>query len=547
MDTLHYLLKVNLCWVIFYIAYWALFRKHTFFTGNRLYLVASLLAGMCIPALELREQVYPLAMESSLIRVASFTTASNAAEIDAANGPLIVLCLYLAGVCVMLFFLLKALARIYIIIRSGVAIPMDGCRLVLSQGGYARGGSFSFLRWMVVSSDDYAAHFEPIFAHERVHIRQWHSLDILLIELLKVFFWFNPVLWLYKSSLQQVHEFLADAQAPDKDRYAAFMVSYARRAMSASVTSKFFNKSLLKQRIHMIYKQRTPKWMGWKYVSIFPLLAVTVMLMATRKYEYPKMEADAGNINAGGAVAEPLATDHETAPAPQAKMRTKWQANARVTRASLSTAVLKTTGGSNENTADSLPELKTLIARLSTAVSNNDLKSADSLKKAINPIIWSESARLRKEQTEVRLRSQALATSTRSQNTPNVLARLSSDVKQVSEERFQARQDYFDKIRAQFDEVVSTLRHQMSDATAEADKVTQDQIIQELIAAGAAASKENLSYRLHNMFLIVNGVEQPEALHQKLKSRYLKYGWMEWVYNWDGATGHRFTGVRFNG
>lgn len=547
MDALHYLLKVNLCWAIFYIAYWALFRKHTFFSGNRLYLVASLLAGMCIPALELREQVDPLAMRSPLIRVASSTMPSNAAEIDIANGPLIVACVYLAGVCVMFFLLLKALVGIYIIIRSGVAIPMDECRLVLSQRGHARSGSFSFLRWMVVSPEDYAAHFEPIFAHERVHIRQWHSLDILLIELLKVFFWFNPVLWLYKSSLQRIHEFLADAQAPDKDRYAAFMVSYARQAMHASVTSKFFNKSLLKQRIHMIYKQRTPKWMGWKYVSIFPLLAVTVMLTATRKYEYSKPEADTRNINVGGPAAEPLVKSHEAAPVPEAKVRTKWQANARIARAGLPIATGRPTGVGNKSTADSLPELKTLIARLSTAVSNNDLKSADSLKKAINPIIWSESARLRKEQTEVRLRSQGLAASIRSQNPPTVLARLSSDVKEVSEERFQARWDSFDQIRTQFDEIVSNLRHQMSDATAEADKATQEQIIQELIAAGAAAGKENLSYRLHNMFLIVNGVEQPEALHQKLKSRYLKYGWMEWVYNWDGATGHRFTGVRFNG
>ena len=545
MDTLHYVLKVNLCWAIFYIAYWALFRKHTFFTGNRLYLVASLLAGMWIPALELREQVDPLTTESPLTRVARLTMASNAAEIDAADGPLIVSCMYLAGVCVMFFLLLKALARIYHIIRSGVAIPMEECRLVLSQGGHVCSGSFSFLRWMVVSPEDYAENFEPIFAHERVHIRQWHSLDILLIEVLKVFFWFNPVLWLYKSSLQQIHEFLADAQAPDRDRYAAFMVSYARRAMSASVASKFFNKSLLKQRIHMIYKQRTPKWMGWKYVSISPLLVVTAMLMATRKYEYSKAEAGGRNINAGGAVVEPFISI-VGAMARGYMGCGKLHNYQKTTHLSLSSR-LKTTGGVNENTADSLPELNALIARFSTAVSNNDLKNADSLRKEINPMIWSESARLRKEQTEVRLRSQGLAASIHAQNSPNVLARLSSDVKRVSEERFQARWDYFDKIRTQFDEVVSDLRHQMNDVAAEGDKATQDQIIQELIAAGAAANKESLSYRLHNMFLIVNGVEQPEALHQKLKSRYLKYSWMEWVYNWDGVTGHRFTGVRFSG
>jgi bla regulator protein BlaR1 len=84
-------------------------------------------------------------------------------------------------------------------------------------------------------------------------------------------------------------------------------------------------------------------------------------------------------------------------------------------------------------------------------------------------------------------------------------------------------------------------------ASAIADKEMQEELIQDLIRENVIKNRENLSFKLHNMFLIVNGVQQPEFLHQKLKAKYLKRTWTEWVYNWDGATGHRFTGVRYNG
>lgn len=547
MDWLQYLFKVNLCWIIFYVVYWVLFRKHTFFAVNRFYLLGALLAGICIPALELREQIAPLMSGSAVTATAGLSGTSNMLKPTEADWQLVIPCIYVVGVLLMVFLLLRALIGIYLVIRSGVSVPMEECSLVLSHDRNA--GSFSFLRWMVVSREDYEDHFESIYAHELVHIRQWHSLDLLLTEVLKVFFWFNPVLWLYKSSLQQVHEYLADDAAPDKDRYATFMISYARQTMASSVViSKFFNKSLLMKRIHMIYKQRTPKWMGWKYVSILPLLAVTVMPMATRKYEYakPKVERQA----TGQQTAWPDAVVAVSLPKydemPALSKRKLLDKKTMGTTES-SQKITATNNGSESRAIDSLPELRALISQLNAAVASNDLKNADSLRKKINPVIWAESARLRKEQTETKLRSEEFAAANYSPNSSNVIARLQSEVIEVSRQRLQARWDDFDKIRMQFENAVSDLRHRVRDVSAQAERSTQDQIIDDLVAAGAAANKENLSYRLHNMFLIVNGVEQPEALHQKLKSKYLKYGWMEWVYNWDGATGHRFTGVRFNG
>lgn len=553
MDALHYLLKVNLCWIIFYIVYWALFRNHTFFMANRLYLIASLFAGMLIPAVEMRGQVGLLPAESPLVSAANLSATSNAVHGSTVpDWQLVIPFVYLAGVSLMLLLLLRALIRIYLVIRSAVPVPTEECRLLINQGGKVGSGSFSFLRWMVVSPEDYEEYFESIFAHELAHIRQWHSLDILLIEVLKVFFWFNPVLWLYKSSLEQLHEFLADEGAEDKDRYATFMISYARRALSAAVTSNFFHKSLLKQRIQMIYKQRTPGWMGWKYVSIFPLLAATVMLMATRNYEHskPAIEKQADSqqkVNPGSVGILPLLNDDATLVSDKSKPDDKLLKKPKIGVAVSFAGVHEATDAGQQNLIDSLSELRTLISRLTTAVSNDDLRNADSLRKEINPIIWSESARMRKEQTEAKLRSQGFAALNDAQQSSNVLDRLRSGMIETSQEHFEAQWDYFGKIRKQFEEVLTSLRNKINDATAEEEKRTQDQIIDDLITEGVATDKENLSFRLHNMFLIVNGVEQSEELHQKLKSRYIKYSWMEWVYKWDGTTGHRFTGVRFNG
>lgn len=547
MDTLHYVFKVNLCWVIFYATYQILFRKHTFFTANRLYLLASLLAGMYIPVLEVREQLDSSAIERSMASAHASLVDSYIIDYEGVDWWLIFFGLYLTGTLTMLFLLLRSLIRVGLVIRSGIAIRADECRLVLSHGQSVGRGSFSFLSWMVMSPDDYAEHFEPIFAHELVHIKQWHTLDILLVEILKVFFWFNPALWLYRYSLQEVHEFLADDGVQDKDRYSAFMISYARQAISTRNTSQFFNKSLLKRRIFMIYKGRTPRWMGWKYISVFPLLAITAMLMASRKYDYSKSQAQTSETNQKiVAAAAPLAMPKYTIALDKGKMNVRLPGGKSGFDGS-STTFFKNTVTGRQNTIDSLPELQALISKLHAAVSNNNLEYADSLKKEINPIIWSESASIRKEQTEMRLRAQGLSAIDDAQNSSRVIDRLGNDVVRTSQERFQARRDYFDKLAKHFDGIVSDLRHRLNDATAEAERRTQDEIIHDLIAEGVVTSQENLSYRLHNMFLIVNGREQPETLHQKLKSRYLKYSWMEWVYNWDGRSGHQFTSVRFNG
>lgn len=281
METLIYLGKVNIYWILFYGCYWLLFRKHTFFAWNRFYLLGSLLISFVLPLIHFpdSEKVMPTAVYAvSAIPVYIIRPES---EVHIIHWTQFVWMVQVIGAAVMLFKLAEGFKTLFTLINQGESIPMEGHTLVLLPHNEI--GSFSFLKWLVINQTDYEQHFEPILRHETVHIQQWHSLDILLTEVLKVFFWFNPALWFYKQSLQEVHEFLADEEAPNRDHYARFLVSYALSAPVASLTNHFFNSSLLKNRIIMIYKNRNSHWALGKYFFIIPVIGVVVMLTAARE------------------------------------------------------------------------------------------------------------------------------------------------------------------------------------------------------------------------------------------------------------------------
>ncbi|MCE7068096.1 M56 family metallopeptidase [Dyadobacter sp. CY326] len=175
----------------------------------------------------------------------------------------------------------KSIVDLIALINKGELIDLDNFKLVLLP--HSNVGSFSFFKWLVINQVDYAQNFEPILRHESVHIRQMHSIDIVLIELLKIVFWFNPIVWFYKRSIQEVHEFLADEHAPDRDGYARFLVAYAFNTPAASLTNHFFNGPLLKSRIKMIYKNRNSEWLRSKYFIILPLICFVAIMTAARE------------------------------------------------------------------------------------------------------------------------------------------------------------------------------------------------------------------------------------------------------------------------
>jgi TonB family protein len=299
METLIYIGKVSLYWTLLYACYWLMLRKHTFFKWNRWYLIGSLLIAFALP-----EIIYPAAapelpviyeMDASAFAVIS----KQPKKPESWTWMEVLTLIYAAGLVAAAAQLARNVAQLVKYLRSGELIELEDCNVVLIDSNQV--GSFSFLKWIVINRNDYENHFDAILRHEMVHTQQRHSLDILLIEILRTIFWFNPVLLLYKRSLQEIHEYLADAQAPNREYYAQFLVAYALNAPVATLTNHFFKPSQLKNRIQMIYKNRTSKWMLGTYVAAATMIGTSALLVAgcesqvSKENEAVNTESKTGN------------------------------------------------------------------------------------------------------------------------------------------------------------------------------------------------------------------------------------------------------------
>lgn len=287
MEMLLYIGKVNLYWILLFACYQLMLRNHTFFKWNRYYLLGSIFMAFLLPLVVYPNNVPELPAVYQ-INAAAFTVGANlksAAPIMTTTQA--IWSVYALGLLIAAFRFFQHVIQLRKFLKAGEIIELDDCTVILIDSNNT--GSFSFLKWIVINRNDYEHHFDAILRHEMVHTQQMHSLDILLIEVLKILFWFNPVLILYKRSMQEIHEFLADSQAPNRDNYAQFLVAYALKAPITSFTNHFFKPSQIKNRIHMIYRNRTSKWLLSTYVIALTVIGSSALFVAgcerTEEYE----------------------------------------------------------------------------------------------------------------------------------------------------------------------------------------------------------------------------------------------------------------------
>ncbi|WP_221394506.1 TonB family protein [Dyadobacter sp. NIV53] len=291
MEILIYAGKVSLYWTLFYVCYQLFLRRQTFFVWNRIYLIASLLISFALPFIIYPESapaipvIYEVSSPSFVV-----STVQNE-QVSLFTWTNLVGLLYITGILFMSFKLYNHVRQLNGFLNEGEQIDMEVGKIILINSNHV--GSFSFLKWIVVNRNDYENHFDAILRHEMVHMQQGHSWDILFIELMKILFWFNPILILYKKSLQEVHEFLADAEAANRENYATFLVSYALNAPIASLTNHFFKPSQIKTRIQMIYKNRSSKWLLSSYLAAVLLIGTIALFVAGCERE----KYDAENVS----------------------------------------------------------------------------------------------------------------------------------------------------------------------------------------------------------------------------------------------------------
>jgi hypothetical protein len=144
--------------------------------------------------------------------------------------------------------------------------------------------TFSFFNWIFLQkSHTVDKDFSRILTHELVHIKQYHSLDIILIELLSIVLWFNPFVWPYKKSLREIHEYLADQAVIAQ---GCSLVGYQLLILEQHVGGKLFEfasnfrNSQIKRRLTMLSKTESKRFSRLKVFLVLPLAVLLFLAFA---------------------------------------------------------------------------------------------------------------------------------------------------------------------------------------------------------------------------------------------------------------------------
>ena len=199
---------------------------------------------------------------------------------------IIVLAIYGLGVALLVIRQLVMYVKLSrLIMRSRKATAeqygLDGVRLRLHNGEEK---PFSWFGWVVVSDNDMAEGAREILTHEAAHVRAGHSWDIMLADAVIIMQWFNPLAWIMKNTLKDIHEFEADeaviSSGVNAKQYQLLIIKKAVGARLYSIANSF-NHSLTKKRITMMCKEKSNKWSRAKALYILPVAAIAALSFST--------------------------------------------------------------------------------------------------------------------------------------------------------------------------------------------------------------------------------------------------------------------------
>jgi TonB family protein len=205
----------------------------------------------------------------------------------------LILSVYLSGT---LFFLLRhawSIGRMLCLLRTCRKEEReDGITLYIHQ---AKVAPFSWMKLMAISEEDLEKHSEAILAHERAHIRNHHSWDLLLAQACVFLQWFNPAAWLLKKELQTIHEYEADEyvirNGMDASTYLLSMIEKTVGTRLFTIANSF-NQSLLAKRVTMLNKGKSRPLARLKYLYVLPISALAIVAFARSEVSNPFMPSN---------------------------------------------------------------------------------------------------------------------------------------------------------------------------------------------------------------------------------------------------------------
>ena len=304
---LHYYLQVVAFQLFFLFIYDVFLKKDTFFNWNRAYLLITANLSLILPFIKIKS-LTAITSERFVVKLpqviigadpnASNPIIADYAGINIQPEPMAwwEVIIYTGIFIATIFFIIK-LTRIWILVKTN---PKKWQNNLLIVKLMKTTSAFSFFNYVFLGERIAPQDRQSILEHEKVHVEQGHTLDLLFFELMRIAFWFNPLVYMYQNRIAVLHEYIADAKAvkfQNKKLYYNQLLGQVFDSKQFSIVNPFFKKSLIKKRIIMLSQAKSKQRNIFKYVLLIPLIIAMLFYVSCEKEYYNEDEIDALNLN----------------------------------------------------------------------------------------------------------------------------------------------------------------------------------------------------------------------------------------------------------
>lgn len=284
-----YIIKSAITLALLYSCFFLLLSKETFHRFNRMMLMGITIAAFVVPMLHVTTghptvvneemQEIEMLMSDRIVFIFNDEVTKSQPQITWVQ---VVEWIYLSGAATMLIITIVQTLCLMKLMHGGTYRKDEmGNIVILTDDNIP---PFSIFRFIVMNVKDYNTGRHYIITHEQEHIRQGHSYDLLLLQVLKIMQWFNPFVWFISRDLKTIHEYEADQavinQGIDAKSYQLFLVKKVVGNRLQPFTNNL-NHGSLKKRIAMMYQKKSNRWLMLKSLCAIPVIALTISAFAT--------------------------------------------------------------------------------------------------------------------------------------------------------------------------------------------------------------------------------------------------------------------------
>jgi len=323
-----YIVKTLLCAAVLFLIYFLLLEREKMHRFNRFYLLFSIVFSLTVsfitiktpsPVVTVNELIAPTGISNVVATIngsdklnhsnnSTKSTAKGSTTSDLQKTPTpvpveksipwfnILLGLYIIGTAFLLIRFIRNLSVLLFIAAHNKKVSYNGATLVLTKNNAL---PHSFLNYIFIDKEKFEQGTieKEILKHELTHVNQKHSIDILLVELVMVFAWINPLLFLFRKAIMLNHEYLADDAVVhtfnNTESYRLLLFNTVSQSNNLVLSSPF-NYLITKKRLIMMTKNTSRKVAILKQIALIPLIAAIGFLLSTRAIaqDKPKQERE---------------------------------------------------------------------------------------------------------------------------------------------------------------------------------------------------------------------------------------------------------------